>query len=386
VAESAGTALSDAWGGAQYAVAAILQSPSFLYRAELGEPDPAQSGRLRYTSAEMATRLAYLFWNAPPDDALLDAGERGDLAGADGVRAQVKRLLDSPKARGGLVHFFVEWLELEKLDALQKDAQAFPAFTATIGASMREELTRGLEDFVFDANADYRTLFTRRETFVNAELAQLYGIPAPAGAGFAKVALPAGAERAGLLGTGGLLAIYGKMRTTAPVQRGKFVREMLLCQSIPPPPPGVVASLPDPLPDQPMTRRQAMERHRTDPVCAACHAFTDPIGLAMERFDAIGAFRTQDNGLDIDATGAIDQVAFDGAAGLGKVLSEHPRLTDCFVRSVYRYATGHYEHDGELPSIAVVRGEFEQGGNRVRSLFESIALSDGFRYAVKPGE
>jgi hypothetical protein len=264
----------DPWAGLAAATSAILQSTQFLYRVELGEPELGRLGRpgiRRYRGNEVASRLSYFLWASMPDDVLLDAAEAGELDSVQGIRSQAARLLQSPRARGGLGQFFGELLSL---DALATIAKASPDFTPALAASMREELERVVQDVVFTRDSDLRQLLDTRATFVDGALAQLYGLPPPSAEGFEPTSFPESGPRAGLLGLAGTLAIFSRVSTSSPTLRGRFIRERLLCESIAPPPPGVDRSLPV-----------------SSPACAACHSRMDPLGRPLERFDAIGAER-----------------------------------------------------------------------------------------------
>lgn len=374
--------------GLEYTVAGMLESPHFLFRVELGEPDPrrpAGTTRLRYTSYEMASRLSYLLWNSGPDDELLDAAERGELVDTEQLRAQAVRLLAAPRAQAAVLGFFAEYFSLGRLDTAAKDKKLFPQFTPALIAAMREEILRDVGDVIFTRDADYRELLGGTTTFINDELARLYGLPSPgAGGDFAPVELPASTQRGGLLGTAGILALNAHATTTSPTHRGKFVREYLLCQDIPPPPPGVVTSLDPEMGAGPLTLRQRLSRHRADPACGGCHALMDPIGLGLENFDPIGVFRDREAGQPIDASAELDGASFSGARQLGQVLGRHPQLADCAARQLYRHATGHVEEPGEQRSIRLLGEAFAERGYHFRDLILRLIVSDGFRLADSP--
>jgi hypothetical protein len=365
--------LGDFHQGIELAIAGLLQSPNFLFRVELGESDA--DGRRRYTSVEMASRLAFALWETTPDDLLLEAGERGDLATADGVRREAERLLASPRARAAVRGFFGDLLRLEKLDPLIHDPAIFPQATATLGASMREGTLLTVERHLLDDELSYRSLFDTRTTFVDAQLAALYEVPAPSGGGFAEIDLPVDGPRAGLLGQASLLALMSHSHASSPTRRGKFVREALLCGTIPPPPDDV-GELPEPSPDLP-TMRERLAEHRTNPACATCHAVTDPIGLGLENFDGIGAFRELENDATIDPSGELDGVPFADARELGAALRDHPDLVSCLTRSLFRFAAGHVETDAEEAMLEALATAFDDG--TLRQLLIEIVASDGFR-------
>jgi hypothetical protein len=234
IANTAATTLNDFYGGIEFATAGLLQSPNFIFRVEIGEADPSDSSRLRYTDYEMASRLSFLLWNTTPDDELLDAADAGELTTTAGLLAQVDRMLDDPRTRAAMTNFNAERLGLDALPTVPKDADLFPEMSPELGAAMRDDILKTLDDRMFTDGADYRDVFDTRTAFVNDALAELYGVSAPGGDG--RVELPADELRQGLLSRAGLLALNAHVRNTSPTLRGKFVRERVLCQSIPPPP------------------------------------------------------------------------------------------------------------------------------------------------------
>jgi hypothetical protein len=379
-ASSAALLDGDAWLGLQHAIAGLLQSPSFLYRVELGTPVSADDPLfVRLDGYELASRLSYLVWNTTPDDELLDAVAAGELDDDAGLEAQIDRLFASPRATEGMVQLFVDMLDLDALLYLQKDAALLPAFTPTIGPAMREELVRVITDTVIEQR-DYRRLLDTNEGHVDAELAALYGIAGTFGADFTPTPLPAG--RGGLLTFAGYLAINSGEASTSPTIRGLTVRRMLMCQDIPPPPPGVEAELPEPGDGSPTTKRQQLEQHATDPNCASCHKFTDPIGLSLEHFDALGGWRATDQGLAIDPSGDLDGVPFADAVALGALLADHPQTGDCVVRNLYRYATGHIEQPNEQAAIDLTYAALVDNGHDLTAAVDALARSESFRHAT----
>jgi hypothetical protein len=372
-------ALGDPWGALEAVVAALLESPNFLYRVELGAPLAA--GGFGYSSQEMASRLTYFLWNAGPDDELLIAAERGDLLTDGGLSSAVDRALTDSRAHRGISRWFDDWLELDGLGSLDKDRTALPLMTDTLGASMHDEIMAVAEDAVFAHPVDAHQLFTTRSTFANAELAHLYGLAPGSGPGPSPVALPADGPRAGMLGWAGILALHAKPKKTFPTSRGKFIRMSLLCQNIPPPPPNVNTSIDFTASADVMTARQRLEKHRANPSCAACHSLTDPLGLALEHFDAIGAFRPNDNGLAIDTAGDLDGAHFADARELGERVAAHPDTMGCIARQLFRFASGHVETQGEDASIGAVQEQFASNGFHIKDALKHVVLSDAFRKA-----
>jgi hypothetical protein len=374
-----GIAGSD-WKGFEMAVAAMLQSPKFLFRFEEGEPDPADATRRRYAPYELASRLAFFLWSSTPDDALLDAAEAGALATTDGLATQVTRMLTSPKAKTGLLSFIDEKLELGKAALIAKDASTFPQFSPSLAAAMRTETLKVVEAVVVDGERDFLELLDTRTTFVDGALAKLYGIPGVTGDAFTKVTMPSDWNRLGILGQASFLATRSHVVKTSPTQRGKFVAERLLCQSIPPPDPNANTNLPD---VQGQTLREVLENHRKNPSCAACHALMDPIGVAFENFDAVGAWREQDNGKPIDASGTFQKQPYQTLPELVALLKRAPDVSACVVRDLYRYATAHEEEEGQMVHLDALTKAFDGGGRKLAPLVSALATSDAFRFAAR---
>jgi hypothetical protein len=382
VAGNAATTLGDFHEGLQFGVAAILQSPNFLYRVELGTPDPAQPGVRRYQGFELASRLSFFLWNTTPDDQLLDAAEKGDLDRDDGLSREVDRLLASPRVRAAMRNFFTERFGLAALDDLSKDSVVFPEMSADLGPAAREETLRVVEQLLLVEDRDYRDLFTTRRTFVDRKLASLYGVPAPSLDGFGEIELPEDGMRAGLLGHASLLSLYAHPTSSSATLRGKFVRKVLLCATIPSPPANVNTALPDPKDSGP-TLRDRLKVHESQEFCAACHRPMDLIGLGLENFDGVGHVRTTENGATIDPSGDLDGVPFADAKELGEAIAAHPDLGPCLARHLLRYASAAPETPGEDAEIQRLGYVFADQGHRLSVLLREVVLSPAFRTATE---
>jgi hypothetical protein len=370
----------DAWQGVRHAIAGMLQSPHFLYRVELGEPDPIDPTRLRYTSHEMASRLSFLLWNSTPDDALLDAADAGDLLSDAGLRGETERLLADPRARTALRDFFAQFLDLGRLDGIARDPVRYPLFSPTMIESMRTEVQLLVEDLVYRQQGDIRSIFSTRRTFVNSELAALYGLEAPGATPitFVPVELPEDGPRAGILTLGAFLTMNAHETENAPTSRGKYVRTRVLCQDVPPPPPDVDLKL-DPEQAEGKTLRERLEQHRSDPMCAGCHAFVDPPGFLFEHFNPIGAWQELDNGYPIDSSGDLDGKPLADARGLADLLADDKRVGRCIVTQLYRHAIGRRDVASEWPALDEVADDFADQGHRFRELLQILVTSDVFR-------
>ncbi len=370
--------------GLEYALAGLLQSPHFIYREELGSPAAGMPGVLAFDDHELATRLSYFLWNTTPDDTLLDAADAHQLSQGTGFQTQVARLLASPRATTGARTFFGEYYRLAELDTLPQLPALYPANTATLGPAMREETMSFLSDLALTSDGDMRSLFDSPTTFVNAELAKLYGLPAVAGTGFVKTTLPATGLRVGYLGQGSFLALNAHSDVTSATYRGKFIREMLMCQIVPPPPMNVPPLPMDTVVTGPQTMRQKLAMHRAVEPCKTCHTLMDPIGLAYENFDAIGANRTMDAGQVIDASGDLDGMAFKNPRELATLLHNNPRVMDCLARNLYRYVMGHIEGTGEEPAVTQLAQGFKDGQYHFSSLVNGVVKSAAFVLAAPP--
>jgi hypothetical protein len=379
LATQTGSALGSVEDGLVYAISAVLQSPYFLYRFELGERDGDASERL-FTSVELASRLSFFVWNTPPDEELLDAAEQGDLRRDEELRAQAERMLDHPRAREGFRNFVYEYLHLKRLDRTSKDPLLFERYFPLYTEHAREEVLRLYDYLVFEVDADIRKAITTRVTHLSPQLAALYTVPAPSAEGFERVVLPVESSRAGVLGHAAFLGAHSHPVSSSATLRGKAVRTILLCQEIPEPPVDVDTSIPEPS-GTTLTLRDRVAEHLENPSCAGCHQLTDPIGLALENYDAVGTWRDTDNGVVIDASGSMDGVDFDGPLGLADTVARHPAYLPCFVQMLVRYATGREETSAEEPWQGVLLERMEAQGNQVKPLILDIIMSPLFRQA-----
>ncbi|MFZ6178826.1 DUF1592 domain-containing protein [Nannocystis pusilla] len=379
-----------AWGhsfavGLEYELMALLQSPHFVYSIELGEPDADAPERRRLTGLELAARMSFFLLGRTPDAELLAAAEAGALETEEQVRAAATEMLARPEARATLTNFYSELFLLRDLPTIAKSAALFPEFSPELAASMAQETLHLIEEIVWEQDGDIRGLIDSDHTFVDAALAGLYGVPAPEGPGFHAVALPEAQGRAGLLGQASFLARFAHPAVTSPTRRGQFIRTRLLCDIILPPPPGVDTHLPPDDPDKPQTMKDKLQQHMSDAGCAGCHRSMDPLGLTLENYDALGRYRTADNGLPIDAAAATDDLGeFTGARELAAVLTADPRAAACVIKNFVRGGLGHLETFGELPELDVLEDRFVAGGHRVQGLLVDLVASPLFRAVADP--
>jgi Protein of unknown function (DUF1592)/Protein of unknown function (DUF1588)/Protein of unknown function (DUF1595)/Protein of unknown function (DUF1587) len=369
--------------GFEYALAGLLQSPNFMYLPEVGESD---RGRTRFTSHEMASRLSYLLTDAPPDAELAAAADRNELVAPSGLRAQFDRLLASPRAKPALVGFFGQLLDLTQLDDLTKDPDVYPKASPALFAAMRAEAERLIDETAFAQRGALLSLYDLKTAFVNADLAKLYGL-APPTTGTQAVPLPGTSERGGILTTAAWLSIQAKPYSSSPTLRGVWVRERMLCQEVPPPPANVNNVLPNPseraAAGAPRTTRQVLEDHRRNPECASCHELFDSVGVAFERFDGIGAYRTEEGKLPIDTHGTLDGRQYATVSELIALLKADARVSDCLVRQLYRSITGHERLPGEDEVVRGLAPEFRARPD-FRDLLTRMVAADWFRSPGAP--
>lgn len=363
--------------GLQYAIAALIESPNFVYLPIVGED---VGGLRRYTGFEMASRLSYTLWNTTPDDALLESAAAGELVSREGVEDQARRMLEDERAADVLVRFFGEAWNVDRIAVEHKHPEAFPGWDQALLDSFQTEFALVLRDH-FEGDADARSLFDASTTWASPELAQWYGLtpgdPAAAQDGFSPVEL--GEQRHGLLTTGAVLAANSPSDRSSPVVRGVFVLERLLCGDAPPPP----ADVDDVLPEddgEPKSTRQKLEEHRENPSCASCHALIDPLGLVLEHYDGIGQWREDENGFPIDPSGEYEGTTFDAAEDLAAFLADDPRAMTCIARHALSYATGRELGTQDAPAIAELVATFTDSDYQMRELMVAVTTNAAFRY------
>lgn len=362
--------------GVRLVVQALLMSPSFAYRTEQGEGGP--DGQLRPTSWEMASRLSYLMWGTMPDAELFAAAADDKLKTEEQVLAQAERLLKSPRSRLPIQEFFVQWLGLEGVQTVTKDAKAYPGFSAAVAESQSQEIAKFLEAAFWSDEGGFADLFTSKDTFVNSVLAKHYQLPEPAGATFEKRTFPDD-NRAGILTMGGLMAKLAAPDQTSPTLRGVFVRERVLCYELEPPPVSVDNVLPSPTPAT--TTRGRVNDHQADPTCSGCHRLFDPIGFGFERFDAEGRLRDTDGGKPVDDSGEVfgsSIGSFRGAAELGRKLAADEGAARCMATNFLRFALGRSETPADENTVTAMKDQLLSGDKPLWALIPTLVTSDRF--------
>jgi hypothetical protein len=384
VAMTAAAELGTFDDGTRIAIATMLQSPNFLYQVEIGEPDPDDPTMRRLGGYEVATRMAFFLTGSTPTEDLLDAAEAGELDTASGVREAARELLQREGAREALASFASELLHLRQLDNLPKDLGSFPSYHAELAASMRSETLALIEHVVWDENGDFLEILDADYTFVDANLAGHYGMDAEVETlpvGMTRVVPPPEQKRGGILGHAGVLSLLAHVSSSSPSVRGKFVRETLMCENIPAPPPDVPTDLPS---SDDQTTRERLEQHMEIGTCAGCHSLMDPIGFGLEIYDGIGAFRTTENDRPIDAVSEFAGQSFEGARELGAILRSTPTVPLCLVRNLYRHGTGHLETLGELEQLQLVTAAFTESGHSLQDALVDLVASPAFRIVGEP--
>lgn len=381
-ANEASVRLKDFYAGLSVALEGMLLSPNVLLVAETSEPDPKRPGYERLDAYSMASRLSLFLWNAAPDDALLKAAESGELNTEKGRARVVDRMLASPRLETGMRAFFDDMFAFDDFNNLSKDNTIYPVFTGVTASDAREQTLRTVIDQLIVKKRDYRDLFTTRETFISPSLAALYRLPATPG--WTPYEFPADSPRAGLLTQVSFLAVHSHPGRSSATLRGKALREILLCQTVPRPPPNVDFSAVENPPPNLKTARDRVNAHLTSPACAGCHKITDPMGLALENFDGAGQYRDADHGAPIDTHGTLDGKAFDDVVGLGRALHDHPQLTSCLVNRVYSYGTGTASTSKDRTLLDYFNVRFAEHGYRLPDLLRTIALSRAFSEVAMP--
>lgn len=375
-------------GGIRAVVHALLQSPYFLMHTRQDEPSAnLPPGVFALGPYALASRLSYLLWASTPDQALLQAAERGELGTPEGLRAQTRRLLADDRVGRGLTSFHLQWLDVEDVASVPKRHKDFPAWrmkgASELGRALRLETERFVSHVIRKGDGRLDTLLSAPFSFLDGPLFAYYGVPRPADHDPLRPVALDPRQRAGLLTHGSVLAFHAHAGQTSPVGRGVLIRRRLLCQDLPDPPPDVDSTPPDP--DGKLTTRERFEEHRLNGVCSGCHKLIDPIGFGFERYDAIGQYRTHDAGKPVDATGTIVKAGdldgdFDGAVELARKLAASTQVRACYVRQWFRYALGRLETEGDACTLRALEDHFDRSGRDVRALLLALPTTAAFRY------
>jgi mono/diheme cytochrome c family protein len=370
--------------GIKAALQALLASPKFVFRFE-STPTLAKAGQsYRISDLDLASRLSFFIWNTVPDAELVKVATAGTLHTPATLDKQVRRMLADPRAESLSTRFASQWLRLQDVEKIHPDALLFPGFDNELAASYKRE-TELFFDSIVREDRNILDLLTADYTFVNERIARVYRMPNIVGENFRRVTVPD--ERRGILGQGSVLMQTAVADRTSPVQRGKWIMEVLL-GSPPPPPPADVPPFDDTkaatATGKPLSTRERMEEHRKNPACMSCHKVIDPLGLALDNFDTLGAWRIKDNGVPIDSNGVLyDGTKMTGPADLRQALLNHSEgLIRNFTDNLMSYALGRRIEYYDQPSIRAITRKAAQNGNRFSSFVLGIVNSPAFQMST----
>jgi hypothetical protein len=357
----------------------MLVSPAFLFRIERDPAGAAPVTAYRISDNELASRLSYFLWSSLPDDPLLELAEHAKLRNPEELERQVRRMLADPRSAAFVSNFGGQWLYLRNVRSLSPNTRLFPDFDAELRQALQQETALFFESMLRE-DRSVLDLLDADYTFLNERLAQHYGIPNIYGSHFRRVKVT-DENRRGLLGQGSILAVTSRANRTAPVLRGKWVLENLLGTPPPPPPPDVPALSEKQADVQELTMRQRMEAHRSNPGCASCHTQMDPIGFALENFDAVGKWRATDGKTALDVSGVLpDGTRFQGPTELRKVLlARREQFARTVTEKLLTYALGRELGDYDMPAVRKVLAEAAPGGYRWSSLILDVIKSVPFQ-------
>ena len=367
--------------GIRRAIEALLASPHFVFRTER-EPDDVEPGEVYpVSSVDLASRLSFFLWGAPPDDALMSVAADGRLQDGDELERQALRMIEDPRSSALGSRFARQWLRLQDLYKVHPDPNFFPNFDDNVADAMRRETELFFNSLVRE-DRSVLDLYRADYTFVNERLAAHYGFPSASGSHFRRVDYPDD-RRVGLLGHGSVLVLTSLANRTSPVLRGKWVMEVMLGTPPPPPPPGIpdLEETEASRDGRILTTRERMEIHRENPACRSCHRFMDPIGLALDNFDVTGKWRLLENGIPLDTRGDFyDGTPVTTPAELSKALLKRPLpLVRTFTENLMAYALGRRVEYYDQPAVREIVRRAEADGFPVSSLILGVVMSDAFR-------
>ena len=372
--------------GIENALSAILVSPQFLFRIESDPAGLAPHTAYRVSEFELASRLSFFLWGSIPDDTLLDAAERGELRQPGKLEAQVRRMLADERSKNLVNNFAAQWLHLRGLAAITPDARRFIDFDENLRQSMRRE-TEVFFEHIIRADRPITELLSADYTFLDERLAKHYGVPHVFGSQFRRVSFADDAQRqrGGLLRHGSILTVTSYATRTSPVIRGHWILSNLAGEPPPPPPPNV-PSLDDNVVSASLPIRQRLTKHRENPACASCHDVMDPVGFALENFDAVGRWRTEEEHKTVDASGGLaDGSKFDGVAGLERALLARPELfAGTFSEKLLTFALGRGVEPNDAPALRSVVRHAQSENFRFSALVVGIVNSVPFQMRKTP--
>jgi hypothetical protein len=370
--------------GIEAALSSVLVNPQFLFRIERDPPSAAAGSAYRISDVELASRLSYFLWSSMPDDELLDLGISGQLNKPDVLQQQVQRMLADERSQSLVTNFGAQWLYLRNLDLVTPDMRLFPDFDDNLRQALRRETELCFTSIVRQDRSVLELIKTDH-TFLNERLAKHYGIPHVYGTRFRGVAVDEESHRGGLLRQASILTVTSYATRTSPVIRGHWVLQNLLGSPPPPPPPNVPA-LEDNTVSSLLSMRERLKQHRANPACANCHQQMDPLGFALENFDAVGRWRKTDAGQSVDASASlVDGSEFTGVSGLEQVVLNRPEL---FVRTLTEklltFALGRGVEPFDAPAIRQIVRNSRADNYRFSQLIAGIVQSTPFQMRNAP--
>jgi hypothetical protein len=372
--------------GIEHALTALLVSPQFLFRIEADPAGLAPGAAYRVSDLELASRLSFFLWSSLPDATLLDAAERGELRDPAKLDAHVRRMLADDRARNLVTNFAAQWLHLRGLDAITPDARRFIDFDDNLRQAMRRETELFVES-IFREDRPVTDLLGADYTFLNERLAHHYKVPHVFGSQFRKVSFAGDPQRqrGGLLRHASILTVTSYATRTSPVIRGHWILANLIGEPPPPPPPNVPA-LDDNIVSATLPIRQRLAKHRENPACASCHNVMDPVGFALENFDAVGRWRTEEEHRPVDASGGLaDGSTFEGVAGLERALAARPELfAETFAEKLLIFALGRGVAPTDAPALRAIVRRARADDFRFSSVILGIVQSVPFQMRQAP--
>lgn len=388
-AREATVVLGDFYDGTALALAAILTSPQFLFREETLEPD-LDNGGYRLDAYSKASRLSFFLWNSNPDFLLFKAAESGDLDTDEGLKHQVERMIASPRLETGVRAFFADMLEFDKFGEMTKDALIYPKWNSRVADDAQEMTLKTIVHLLLEENADYREIFTTKKTFLTPALASIYQVPlinsVPNGAGsrWYPFEFPEEDPRSGILMHTSFLTLHSHPGRGSPTLRGAALREIMMCQNIPAPPPDVNFDVLQNPNETHRTARERLNAHNEVASCAGCHRVMDPMGFALENFDGGGEWRLRENGALIDTRGELDGMPFKDGAELGQVVHQNPAVTSCIVDRMTSYALGRTPVRSEREWMNQLKKSFEDADFVLPEFMRLLAIDSRFYRAAQP--
>ena len=360
------------------ALSAILVSPEFLFRIERDPADVAPETTYPISDVELASRLSFFLWSSIPDEELLGIAQRGELHRPKVLESQVRRMLADPRSISLVENFAAQWLHLRNLESFTPDLRLFPDFDDNLREAFRRETELHFEALLRE-DRTVLDLIKTDHTFLNERLAKHYGIPNVYGSRFRRVALDSESRRGGLLRQGSVLTVTSYATRTSPVIRGHWLLGNLL-GTPPPPPPANIPNLKENTVSETLPMRARLSAHRANAACASCHDLMDPVGFALENFDAIGRWRLTENGLPIDASGGLpDGSRFNGVTGLEDALLKHPELfVGTLTEKLLTFALGRGMSENDAPAVRRIVRDAQRDGNHFSSIVLGIVKSSPF--------